>query len=162
MKDSEIRGIVLRAFYERRGEGSRIWSPSDAPDVATKDFYRIVEQLSEQNLINWHGLENGSGIVYAGNGEINVNGSDVIEGNITSPVSITFDHSNTVNVSNSTGVQIGDDNSLSQMTIEEINVEIDNPNFSAVEKAEAKSALSKFLEHRVRAAIWGGLASTVK
>jgi hypothetical protein len=118
--------------------------------------------LSEQNLINWHGLENGSGIVYAGNGEINVNGSDVIEGNITSPVSITFDHSNTVNVSNSTGVQIGDDNSLSQMTIEEINVEIDNPNFSAVEKAEAKSALSKFLEHRVRAAIWGGLASTVK
>ncbi len=150
MKDSEIRGLVLRAFYERRHEGFRPWSSSDFPERVGNNCFRIAQQLWQQNLLDWRGIENGNGAIVAGAGEINANGVDVIEGNTEPPIAITFDYSNTVNVSGSTNVQIGNNNTNSApFSIENFSLVIDQSNFSPSEKAEAKSLWNKVCENKL-------------
>jgi hypothetical protein len=153
MKDNEIRGLVLRAFYEKRHQGFRPWNPNDAPNVDGKDFFRIAEQLAQQDLLEWRGLENGSGTVYAGAGQINANGVDVVEGNKTSPISITFDHRQTVSITGSNNI-VGDNNSIN---VEKINTAINQSSFSEGEKAEAKSLWKKVCENKLLNTVLGSV-----
>jgi len=158
MKDSEIRGLVLRAFYEKRHEGFRPWAPSDFPESVGNNCYRIAQQLWQQNLLDWHGIENGNGTVVNGAGEINAYGVDVIEGNTEPPISITFDYSNTVNVSDSTNVQIGNNNTNSApFSVENFSLVIDRSNFSPSEKVEAKSLWQKVCENKLLNTVVGSV-----
>ena len=166
MKDNELRAIVLQKYYDLRRLGTFQWVeiPEDqCPAVENFDeLARISSQLAEHGLIEWKPTQL-RGHAIGGFGKITAFGVDVIEGTARAPITITFKHGHTVNVNNSSNVQIGDDNSISSLLkIKELNTAIDHSEFSAQEKAEAKSLLSKFLEHPVTAAILGGLASTVK
>jgi hypothetical protein len=167
MKDNELRAVVLQKYYELRRRGMFQWCEVELEDnFPIKEFgelARICDQLAEHGLIEWKPTRGPFNRAIGGFGKISAFGVDVVEGTAQSPITIKFDHSHTVHVSNSMGVQIGNNNTLSsQMTIEEINAAIDHSGFSVAEKEEAKSALSKFLEHPVIAAIIGGLASTVR
>ncbi|HZT22921.1 MAG TPA: hypothetical protein VFB55_08445 [Verrucomicrobiae bacterium] len=153
MKDSEIRGLVLRAFYERRREGRRFWRPDDVPGINPVDFYRIVGQLAQHDLLEWYPLENGSGNVIAGNGQINANGVDVIEGIAKSPITITFDQRQTVSITGSNNI-VGDCN---LMSVEEIRSAISHSNFSEAEKAEAKSLWQKVSENKLLNTVIGSV-----
>ena len=162
MKDSELRAIALRQFYNDRRTGVRVWNEFDVPQgVDSSDFFAVCGQLAEHRLIEWqpHGKNGARG----GRGKIIAAGIDVVEETVKSPIEITFDHSQTVNIHHSPNAQVGNHNSISTVVnVEKINAAIDHSNFSAAEKAEAKSRLSKFLDHPIIASIFGGLASTIK
>lgn len=68
----------------------------------------------------------------------------------------------TVNIHNSTGVQVGDHNLMNfQVAINEMIKKIDDSNASPEDKAEAKSRLSAFLTHPLVISIAGGIASAL-
>ena len=97
-----------------------------------------------------------------GIGQITAEGVDVVEGNATAPISITFDHRSTVSVTSSQNVQVGNNNIQSvagqfQILLDAIDVSSATP----AEKQEAKTLVRKVLEHPVVAAIVGGLASAL-
>ena len=96
MMDGELRGIVLKKFYELRNQPGTVNVPA-LPEMATLDPepYRIVnicEQLAEHGLINWTSTE--SMTSYGGFGKISASGVDVVEGTAPAPLTVTFnDHS---------------------------------------------------------------------
>ncbi len=68
----------------------------------------------------------------------------------------------TINIHNSTGVQVGDYNTQHiQATFNELIQRIEQSSGSSAEKAEAKSRLAAFLEHPLVGAVLGGTASAV-
>ena len=163
MTDSELRGIVLRRFYDRRLEQFFEVKLNEFDDqFSFVELQNICRQLSEKGLVGkWHPAMTGGG-PSVGIGQITAEGVDVVEGNTTAPISITFDHSSTVAVTSSQNVQIGNNNNQNVVGQFQILVDaIDASNATPAEKLEAKSLLRKVLEHPVVAAIVGGLASTL-
>jgi hypothetical protein len=164
MKDNEIRGIVLQKFYDDRRNQAVRQSISDfiqTADFDQNDLFRACEQLAEHGLIKWSSPIRTKGETDIGHVKITARGVDVVEGNIGSPIAITFDQS--VSVHSSSNVQIGSHN------VQDISIQIgklvsaiDHSTASDEQKAEAKSLLRKFLEHPLVASIAGGLASTIK
>ena len=79
------------------------------PPIKKDDILYISEQLSQHGLIDWKPLKNGPRLV-DGSGKITANGIDVIENDgLNSPIQIFIPQN--INISNSTGVQIGNNNS---------------------------------------------------
>ena len=161
MTDNEMRGIVLKAFYNRRRKNWIQWAAeedkSDLP-LEEEDLYRITNQLGEHELIDWKPVGR-----YGGLGKINAFGIDVVEGHATAPISIKIDQSKTYNVSSSHNVQIGDGNIQDvKISLEKLIGAINDSTAGEAEKAEAKSRLKKFLEHPLVSSIAGGLISTLK
>lgn len=161
MTDNELRGIILKWFYEHRKEG--IIVPESAnfnPPIESDDLYRICDQLSEHNLLDWKpisGQLSGTVKTIHGAGKISANGVDAVESDgKSSPIAINFQN---ISISQSQGVQIGDGNvqSISNI-IEQLIWKIDNSNYTEAEKIEAKSRLKSFLEHPLVTSIIGGLA----
>ncbi|WP_312538133.1 RIP homotypic interaction motif-containing protein [Achromobacter mucicolens] len=67
-------------------------------------------------------------------------------------------HAPTVNIHNSTGIQVGNGNLMNfQTAINEMIKRIDDSDSSASEKAEAKSRLQAFLSHPLVGSIVGGI-----
>jgi hypothetical protein len=167
MKDTELRGLILRKYYDLRGEDLFQWTDEHFKDLPqpwgfdAKDLFRICDQLAEEKLIEWHPALDNMGRTIGGLGKISAYGVDVIEGEKAPPISITFDHSQHVSVLNSTGVQIGDSN-VQGVSIDKIIIAIDRSNAVEAQKEEAKSLLKKFLEHPLVVSIASGLASTIK
>jgi|ERR1700736_117739 len=160
MNDTEIRGIVLRKFYDKRREGRvRLSSTNfgETADFDEQDLFRACEQLAELGLIEWRPVRLLSGTVN-GDGKIKAPGIDVIEGKSKAPASITLDQS--ISVHGSSNVQIGSHN-IQDFSVQIVSA-IDHSAASDEEKAEAKSLLKKFLEHPLVTSIAGGLASTIK
>jgi hypothetical protein len=66
MKDNEIRGIVLKHYYEKRYDGYDQWSDEDIRDLGNglneKIVFAICDQLSEHNLISWKPIKTMQGI----------------------------------------------------------------------------------------------------
>lgn len=160
--DSDLRGIVLRRFYERRNENS-----AGLINLTTHDFggghsrnelIRICDQLKDHDLIkNWHPNMEGGG-PNLGHGAISAPGVDVIEGTRHVPLEISLNTQN-ITVVGSQNVQIGDANSQKlNITIEDLILEIDNSIHADSQKEEAKSVLKQLLNNPVVAAILGGLA----
>ena len=163
MTDSELRGIVLRQFYDRRLEQFVDVKLSEFNEqFSFVELQNICRQLSEKGLIGkWHPVMTGGG-PSVGIGQITAEGVDVVEGNATAPISITFDHRSTVSVTSSQNVQVGNNNIQSvagqfQILLDAIDVSSATP----AEKQEAKTLVRKVLEHPVVAAIVGGLASAL-
>ncbi|GAB1837159.1 hypothetical protein MyNCGM121_39390 [Achromobacter xylosoxidans] len=68
----------------------------------------------------------------------------------------------TINIHNSTGIQVGDHNLMNfQVAINEMIKKIDDSNSPPEEKAEAKSLLQAFLTHPLVVGIAGGIAGAL-
>jgi hypothetical protein len=164
MKDTDLRAIVLQKYYQKRREGHSQWKESDFTDVEENldgsDIFRICDQLAEHGLIDWKPVRSRGGTI-GGIGKITANGIDVIEGTSRSPISMTFDHS--ITVQDSTHVQVGNNNiqdiSLQLQRLVDV---IEQSSASGTEKEEAKTLLKRLIEHPLFTSIAGGLASTIK
>jgi hypothetical protein len=128
MKDTELRGVVLQQFYDRRREGwlsvgdftgkGHFTLPGDGADKL--DVCRVCDQLGECGLLTWHGGRDYRGVVAGGSGVITARGVDVVERAAAPPIVIHFDqsrHEQNIHVTGGTGVQIAGDNATQQQTV---------------------------------------------
>ncbi|MCW5213158.1 hypothetical protein VU04_09645 [Desulfobulbus sp. TB] len=159
MKDSELRGLVLQYFYDRRSEKDLLPpKPADlGVEVNKQDIFRICGNLGEKKLLKWTLLKVGLEVV-ARSGEISAFGVDVVEGEATpADIKVKFvqHNNNTVTITESTGVNniIGSNNTL---TLPELTQKIESADATPQEKEEAKSLLRKILENPTIAAVLGG------
>lgn len=159
MTDGELRGVVLQHFYSQRSSGPLIALSVD--DVGGDHIYgnlqRICKQLQDKGLLDWHPDSTG-GDNLVGRGCITGDGSDVMEGAKTAPISVVFDHS--ISIASSQNVQIGKNNTQGNVAVHLLALAraIDASVASPAEKAEAKSRLARFLKHPLVTAIAGGLS----
>jgi hypothetical protein len=168
MKDNELRGLVLRKYYDRRRDGWIQWKSEDFSDVeedfSGEDLFRVCDQLAEYSLIDWRPLQDNKGLTIDGYGKIAASGVDVVEGTRESPVSINLDYSqHNVSITSSSNVQVGSGNVQGiSVHVQRLVEVIESADASPKQKQEAKNALRKFLEHPAVTAILGGLASAVR
>src|SRR6184192_4551302 len=105
MKDSVVRGRLLKLLYERREEGSipfgRLEQAVPPPGgISRRDWLRAVAQLSEYGLIDWTSLEDKSGMgQLSGFAKINDFGVKVLEAGVEPPIRISIDESRRTTVS---------------------------------------------------------------
>jgi hypothetical protein len=161
MTDTELRGIILKWFYEHRRKGIVIPKPDNFnPVIHHDDLYRVCDQLAEHSLLDWtphFSSRFGSRKTDYGSGKISASGIDVVESEgKSSPLAINFQN---ISITQSQGVQIGHQNIQSiSFTIEQLIFGIDNMTAPEQDKQEAKSRLRAFLEHPLVIAIIGNLA----
>ena len=155
MKDSDLRGIVLRTLYESRGQEMSFGFADDAvpPNgISATEWIRICKQLNDHNLIEWEPLGVG------GRAEINAFGVDIVEGTAASPIAVHIDQSQHITVSGSQSVQIAGANSHQQQTtdaFESIISAIATANIPEAAKKESQSLLLKILDTKAAAAVLG-------
>jgi hypothetical protein len=153
MNDNQLRGLVLKKYYDLRRRGPFQWAEfaetvNEDPffEAVGDDLIRICDQLAEHGLINWKPLRAGSGRSIGGFGEISSQGVDVVEGHTKPPVSISFDHS--ITVQSSSHVQIGNSNiQTGNIELEKLVAAVNNSTANEAEKAEAKSLLQKLFSN---------------
>jgi hypothetical protein len=159
MKDTDLRGIILQKFYdERRTDGFIPKSSDFNPELDNADILRISEQLKDHRLLDVKIARylGGGGLVI---GRISAHGVDVVEGEVNPEIKVHFVQ-NTVNISGSSNVVVGDHNQQNVTHhIEGLIKAIDSSNATPADKAEAKSRLQTFLEHPLVSAIAGGAIS---
>jgi len=160
MKDSELRAIVLKKFYDRRREGIVSVNPEDfTPSVPHEDLMAIGDQLGEIGLLDWKAAKF-AGKTMRGLGKITASGIDVIETEgRTAPVEFIFPMSQNFTFNSPSNVQVGSHNSQSIIqAFSSIIEKIDSSSASEAEKVEAKSKLKAFLEHPLVTSVVGGVA----
>ena len=148
MKDSEARGLVLRRLYDLR-HVKQYADPSDFTSTSLEQNVvpNIVEQLTQQGLVDWNPLRAHGGYATF-MARITAFGVDVVEGTQRSPISITIDSS--VNVHGSQNVQIGQGNVQTvTMDIGKMISAVDGSNATVTEKSEAKSLLQKIAGNKL-------------
>lgn len=149
MKDSDIRGLVLRRFYDLRHNGSSLIQFGDVASVYPEDIVvvaNICDQLSEKGLIQWKALRTANSRNVGGGGKITAYGVDVIEGTQVSPIAITFT-GQSISVSHSTNVQIGEHNTQDFSThIARLASDVEHADLPAEAKKEAGSLISRLSE----------------
>jgi hypothetical protein len=157
MKDTQLRGLLLQVFYKRRRESWLVPTVTEvgAP-VTEQDILQVCSQLGQHGLIEWKSVGSLDNIS-AGMGKITAFGVDVIEGEATPDIKIEFVQNQTVNITSSNNVVVGNNNSQTiTHTVRDLVSVIESSGASPAEKAEAKSLLRKFLEHPLLAAVAGG------
>jgi hypothetical protein len=148
MKDSDARGLVLKALYDIRHTMYMPAIPADVPglpDLESQTLYNIVNQLREKGLITFTPLMGGDEVM--GRAMITGHGSDVIEGTAQSSITVTVD--NSVNVQGSQGVQIGGQGNTQNVSLDVAKLinAIDSGTGTIQEKEEAKSLLRKLADN---------------
>ena len=79
MKDTQLRGLVLQRYYEKRREKMFLPKPSDFDVPITEDdILAISDQLGQQGLIEWRSIKHG-GVCFDGAGQINSRGIGKVE-----------------------------------------------------------------------------------
>jgi hypothetical protein len=113
MKDSEVRGLILRQLYDVRHASRRklnipeqLKLPSDVtPEVAGN----VTDQLRQQGLVDFKRVSTSSRA--EGLAQISARGVDVVEGTTAPPISISFEVykllDQSINVTNSPNSQVG-------------------------------------------------------
>jgi hypothetical protein len=91
MKDNDLRGLVLKRFYDLRHEQIDIQFhdvllPGEGMERVTSN---ICRQLSDHGLIDWQNHNSLDETSFGGIGYITANGVDVIEGHSRPPIAIT-------------------------------------------------------------------------
>ena len=168
LKDSELRGLVLKFLYENRRTDFIAFGPikgatAHPASIDLKDWLRACSQLADHGLIDWNPVEDhtGQGLL-GGVAKINGYGTEVIEGGATPPISVVVDQSQRIQVTGSQGVQISGAHSNQQQTIsdafEKVITALDNAAVSEGEKKEARSLLLKVLESKAVGAVLGPAA----
>jgi hypothetical protein len=87
--DNELRGVVLKKFYDLRERGPFQWAEFAEKDIdeqdeaffksVGEDLFRICNQLAERGFVEWTSLPDGSGRSCGGYGQISALGVDAIE-----------------------------------------------------------------------------------
>jgi len=122
MKDGELRGLLLRALYDRRRMRS-----DEHPEPGFTDFRdevfclvegipfeeqkRLLFQLAQARLVELWAPKSSQGLLLLG-AWISSQGIDVVEGNRPAPIAITL---------HATNAQIGDGNTLHARTADDGN-----------------------------------------
>lgn len=160
MKDTQLRGIILSKYYERRREPNFLPNPEDFdPPIPIEDILAISDQLGQHGLIEWSPLR-GIGGLTAGMGKISAFGIDVVEGEVTPDIKVEFIQNKTVNITDSKNIVVGDNNQIAlTQNITELARLIDDSNGTPEQKEEAKNILRNFLKHPLVTAVAGGAAA---
>jgi hypothetical protein len=167
MKDTDLRGLILKKYYDKRREGWVQWKSEDfhnlKEDFTAADLFAVCSQLGENGLIEWRGLEDNTGRTIDGRGKITAFGVEVAEGTAVPPIAIHVDNSDhSISLTSSSNVQVGNNNSLDASIHIRGLVEAIDRSVSPIEKKqEARGALKRFLEHPTVASILGGLAGNL-
>jgi hypothetical protein len=160
MKDTDIRGLLLQRYYERRREGMiSLESEADfAGRITQEELLHVSSQLGEHGLIEWRAVESMVAIL-GGAGKITAHGIDVVEGGRQSPIAIHFTDQS-VRISGSVGVAVGNSNQQTiSLQLQELIEAIDKGVGSEADKREAKSRLQAFLAHPLVSALVGAAAA---
>ncbi|HEY2627354.1 MAG TPA: hypothetical protein VGI41_11455 [Candidatus Udaeobacter sp.] len=164
MKDSVVRGCLLRLLYERRSEGSipfgHIENAVLPPGgINRRDWLRALVQLSECHLIDWTPLEDKSGTgLLSGFAKINDVGVKVLEGGVGPPIQISIDETRRNTVPQQEQAAIAATTPQQRMimeTLEKVITAINQADVSDQEKKEAKSLLRKLLGSKAAANVLG-------
>jgi hypothetical protein len=171
MKDSVVRGRLLRLLYERRTEGSipfgRLEQAVPPPGgISRRDWLRAVAQLSEYGLIDWTALEDKSGMgQLSGFAKINEFGVQVVEGGDAPPIRIAIDKSRRTTVPKQQQAPPVATSTSQQRKItralEKVIAAINQADVSEQEKNEAKSSLRKLLSSKAAAKVLGAGAQSL-
>jgi len=89
MLDHQLRGLILRRYYDaRRKKWSQLeWNPADFDGlVDALDFSRISIVLAEYGLIDYYPAEGTDEWGQPGSGQITAEGIDVVEGQNEPPI----------------------------------------------------------------------------
>jgi hypothetical protein len=155
MTDTELRGLVLRAFYERRMSRAPQFPDTSwlSEETTISELYRICKQLGEHGLITWSPFTGDGGI-----GEITAHGIDVIEGQRQSDIAVHLVHNYTTNISGSTNVIVGDNNRQAvSASFEELLRAVNSYPGSDADKEESKNLLAQLAKSPVFAQVVGQL-----
>lgn len=164
MKDSVVRGRLLRLLYERRDEGSipfgRLEQALPPPGgINGHDWLRAVAQLSEYGLIDWSPVEDTSGMgLLSGFARINEFGIDVLEARLESPIGISLHETQPITAhSKKQGATATSTSQQEQIAdaLERVIIAIDQADLSDQEKNESKSLLRRLLSSKAAAKIFG-------
>ena len=157
MKDTELRGVILGKYYERRRGSIFTPKPEDfIPSIPIGDILAISDQLGEHGLLDWKAIKR-IGNITTGIGKITAFGIDVAEGAAQPDIKVEFVQTKNVNVTGSSNVVVGDNNHTTvTQHISEFARLIDNSSGNPEQKAEAKGLLRQPAEHPLIAAIAGG------
>jgi len=165
MKDADLRGLVLQAFYDQRHQTTNLGLNQIIGAVPSERILlaNICRQLAEHSLIKWHPI-GGAGQFVDGVGNITAKGVDVVEGTTHSPITVTL-HDHSISVAGSTNVQIGNANVQGvSFNISKLIAAIDHSSATEMEKKEAKSLIERIasspLLQTVLATVFGSGAST--
>lgn len=167
MTDGDFRGFVLKSLYDNRRSGTLSIHSSLLPIQTTdQEVWRIFEQLKQHGLVEGQILENYTNVggpIDAVMGKITAAGVDVVEGKQFQPLQINFVQINNINVTGSSNVAIGHNNSQQILTnsLNEILMFIEQCTNTDAQKLEAKNKLEEFLANRSVAAIFGTTASAI-
>lgn len=92
VKDTDLRGIILRRLYDLRHERAEVFIPGgdlSFPDLSDHMLGNVCVQLAEHGVIEYKPhRSSSSGQIDIGRARITALGVDVIEGNSTAPVPI--------------------------------------------------------------------------
>ena len=157
MKDTELRGVILGKYYERRRGAIFTPKPEDfIPLIPIEDILAISDQLGEHGLLDWKAIKR-IGNITAGLGKITALGIDVVEGAAQSDIKVEFVQTKNINVTGSSNVVVGDNNYMTVMQhLSEFARLIDSSSGDPEQKAEAKGLLRQLAEHPLVTAIAGG------
>lgn len=163
MKDVELRGMLLAKLYEKRSERDFLPMPSDfSPEIGEQEIVRIARQLNEHGLVKAKVAESIGGDPSLYMLDISARGIDVIEAGKSPDISIDFMNHQTVNISGSSNVIVGNNNQQTiTHSVQELAKVIDASAGTPEEKAEAKGRLRAFLEHPLLAAVASGAVAAL-
>lgn len=158
MRDVDLRGALLQKLYLQRSDRHYLPEATDfSPAIAPTEIIRIARQLKEHGLVDANVVDTIGGESHLLSIAISARGVDVVEGSKSPDISIDFANTQTVNVSGSSNVVVGNYNTLSvQSNVEELVKLIEASKGTPESKAEAKGLLRRFLEHPLLAAAAGG------
>ena len=170
MKDSVVRGRLLKFLYEHREEGSipfgRLEQAVPPPGgISRRDWLRAVAQLSEYGLIDWTSLEDKSGMgQLSGFAKINDFGVQAVEGGVATPIRISIDESPRTTVPEQRKAPVATSTSQQRkitQALEKVIAAINQADLSEKEKNEAKSSLRKLLSSKAAAKVLGAGAQSL-
>lgn len=159
MRDVDLRGVVLQKLYEERANPGYKPKPAHfTPVIAMQEVVRISEQLFEHELVKLQVTRPLSGHAQLLSIAITARGVDVVESGRSPDININFANHQTVNVTGSSNVVVGNHNTLSiRNNVEELVKLIEASKGTPESKEEAKGLLRRLLEHPLLAAAAGGV-----
>src|SRR5438105_8308635 len=155
MKDSVVRGRLLKFLYEHREEGSipfgRLEQAVPPPGgISRRDWLRAVAQLSEYGLIDWTSLEDKSGMgQLSGFAKINDFGVQAVEGGVATPIRISIDESPRATVPKQRKAPVATSTSQQRkitQALEKVIAAIDQADLSKKEKNEDFASFFSFFD----------------
>ncbi len=156
MTDAELRGLVLKRFYDLRHQQNYI-QLNAIVSIDIEEPLRVAnicKQLDQHGLIEWRAVESWDRSNLCGIGEITAHGVDVIEGTASSQIAVTV-HDHRISVRESSYVQIGNSNTQHvSVDVEKLISAVDHSDASAGEKQEAQSLLEKLAGNRLIQLVW--------